>query len=37
MANFDVARAIFTQVDTNKDGRYEIIIFKKFKEIYSYF
>jgi len=29
MANFDVAKALFSQIDTNKDGRYEIIIFKK--------
>jgi hypothetical protein len=29
MANFDVAKALFSQIDTNKDGRYELIIFKK--------
>jgi uncharacterized protein YbcI len=29
MANFDVAKALFSQIDTNKDERYEIIIFKK--------
>jgi hypothetical protein len=29
MANFDIAKAIFSQVDTNNDGRYEIIAFKK--------
>jgi hypothetical protein len=28
MANFDVAKAIFSQVDANKDGRYERIILK---------
>jgi len=28
MANFDVAKAVFSQVDTNKDGRYERIILK---------
>jgi hypothetical protein len=23
MANFDAAKAMFTQIDTNRDGRYE--------------
>jgi hypothetical protein len=34
MANFDAAKAIFAQVDTNRDGRYEIKIERKVLIIY---
>jgi len=29
MANFDAAKAMFTQIDTNRDGRYERKNFNK--------
>jgi len=34
MATFDAAKAIFSQVDTNQDGRYELGLTKK-KEIHK--